>query len=413
MVLITQILLEQSLGVNGRGTVAAATAPLMLAAVFLTLGLPEALTFFVARGVVRLPTKLIVSLLALGLAGCVGTLTIFLLASPLSVGSGELSDLIRIASLALVPALVTAALRGVALGAQQWWLVTGERTLAAAVQLAAIFSLFELASLTPTTATLIISASTFVGSVVYLCNPQWWAALTGREQNFQECSDSLQAIASYAWRCWVGAMAGVLLLRLDQVVMVPLAGVEELGIYVVAANISAVALLFNSAVSQVTFAIESGDPSPTRVGLAARMTAIATGLVGIVLISTASWFVPRVFGREFGPAVPVAVILVVEICVAIPGSIAGVALNARGHPGLRSLSLGIAALVYLVAMVLLVPRLGAIGAAIAMAAGTVLPGLLNIYFLRRYCGFPLVEFCRIRGTDWAFMRRLVRGIGRG
>ncbi len=47
--LITQVLLAQRLGVSGRGTVAASTAPLMFAVAFLTLGLPEAVTYFVAR----------------------------------------------------------------------------------------------------------------------------------------------------------------------------------------------------------------------------------------------------------------------------------------------------------------------------------------------------------------------------
>jgi O-antigen/teichoic acid export membrane protein len=62
------VLLAKSLGVTGRGEVAAATAPLMFGVALLTLGLPETLTYFVARGGIgRLRRLFVVSLAALAL----------------------------------------------------------------------------------------------------------------------------------------------------------------------------------------------------------------------------------------------------------------------------------------------------------------------------------------------------------
>lgn len=403
--LVTQVLLAKSLGVSGRGEVAAATAPLMFAVALLTLGLPESLTYFVARGGGgRLRRQLGISLVALLVSGSIGTGLIVIFAQPLSAGSHYLAWLMAIASAALVPALLTGALRGVAYGAHDWWLVMAERTLGAVLQLVAVGGLFVIGSLTTITAVLTIAATTFAGAVVYLVTPRWWAALRGSNTS-PESSDSLPPVASYAWRVWVGSIAGIVLLRLDQVMMTPLAGVEELGIYVVAVNVSGVALLFNAAVSQVMFAVESGEPSATRVGRAARITTLVTALVGGVLAAASPWMVPILFGPEFSPAVPVLSVLVLTYALAIPGSVAGAALSARGRPGVRSLGMAISAAFYVVAMFVLVPTFGALGAALAMFVGTVLPGYLNIYLLHKYCGVPLSEFYRFRAFDLNVLRR--------
>jgi len=109
--------------------------------------------------------------------------------------------------------------------------------------------------------------------------------------------------------------------------------------------------------------------------------------------------VPILFGPEFSPAVPVLAVLVLSYSLAIPGSVAGAALSARGRPGVRSLGIAISAVFYVAAMFLLVPSWGALGAALAMFVGTVVPGYLNIYLLHRYGGVPLSEFYRFRASD--------------
>lgn len=413
VMLVTQVLLAKSLGVTGRGEVAAATAPLMFGVALLTLGVPETLTYFVARGGIgRLTRLFVVSLAALGLSGSIGIWLISILARPLSAENSELAGLMTIASIALVPALLTGALRGVAFGAQSWWLVTAERTLSAFLQLAIVGALFASAKLTPFTATLTIAATSFAGAVVYLAAPRWWAALRDSTNSSQSSGPHPRA-ASYAARVWVGSIAGIILLRLDQVMMTPLAGVEELGIYVVATNVSAVALLFNTAVSQVMFAVESGEQSAARVGHAARVTTLVTAAVGGCLAAAAPWLVPIVFGAEFLPAVPVIGVLVLSYALAIPGSVAGAALSARGRPGLRSVAMAIAAVFYVAAMVVLVPTWGALGAAFAMFFGTVLPGYLNIYLLHRHCGVPLSEFYRFRPLDFTAIRDAPKRLQQG
>lgn len=414
----TQVLLAQSLGVSSRGAVAAATAPLMLAVACLTLGLPEALTYLVARsgGGRRHRRQLGISLVALLLTGSIGTLVILNSARPLSGGSAQAADLMVVASFALVPGLFTGVLRGVALGMQSWWLVTGERTLSAAIQLITVGILVAFGSLTPMSATLAIASTTFIGAAVYLTSPQWWSALrrSSEPSMSQEsaASGSLSALASFAWPMWIGALAGTIAVKLDQVLIAPLAGVDELAIYVVALNVSNVALLFNAAVGQVLLAVEAGTPNNARIGSAARATVIVTTLVTAAIVAVSPWAIPILFGHEFARAVPVVAVLGIGYSLGIAGSVAGAALMARGRPGLRSVAILISNVFYITGMFALVPRFGALGAAFSMSAGSLVGGSTAIFLVNRYCDVPLSEFFRFRASDLNTFRVVFRWLKR-
>jgi O-antigen/teichoic acid export membrane protein len=398
--LVTQVLLAQSLGVNGRGTVAAATAPLMFAVAFLTLGLPEALTYLVAqRRGGRHIRQFVFSLAALLVAGLLGILCILLLARPLSVGNNELAHLMTIAVGALIPALWTGAMRGVAYGAQDWWLITAERSFSALLQLAVVGALFLTDSLTLLSSTLSIAAAPFVGAAVYLCSPRWWAILRGSASS-KAGSPVVALVISYASRVWLGSAAGIILMRLDQVIMTPLAGVQQLGIYVVGVAVTSGVLLFSSTVRDVIFALESGEQSTSRVGRAARISTLVTALVAAIIAAASPWLIPLLFGPEFSGAIPVVVVLSLAFSLAVPGSVAGAALSARGRPELRSLTLSIQMVLFVIAMLLLVPPFGAVGAAAAMLAGAVAPAHLNIHWLHKYFEVPVSEFYRFRKSDF-------------
>ena len=107
-------ILAQALGVDGRGAVAAATAPLALVVTVATFGIPEAVTWVVARspGLARNAAGRGLALLTL--AGLVAMAAVAVSAPWLSGGSTEVTQLILLAGLAIVPNLLVAVLRGVA-----------------------------------------------------------------------------------------------------------------------------------------------------------------------------------------------------------------------------------------------------------------------------------------------------------
>lgn len=394
--LLTAPILAQALGVVGRGELAAATAPLLLLSNAATLGLPTALTFYTSKRRPKEAQVLSLTLVFLGAAGIVSSFVVWLLREALSAGDPELADLIALAGIAIAPALVLAGLRGLALGMQRWTLVTIEKLLGSFIRLAAILVAWSGGYLDLFVATVILSATTFVGVLVYP------ALAFRRDRDSRPASGeaaSVRAMFSYGSRVWLGSLTGILLIRLSQVLMVPLSGPYELGLFSVATTIAEAALIFNAAISTVVFSQESRDSDPTRLASLTRMSTLVTSVVAVAIAAASVWAVPTFFGSGFADALPSLFILLVAVVLGNPGSVAGQGLNARHRPGLRSLSLAIALVANLAFTVVLVPTLGSLGAAIAQVIGNVVAGALNLYWLRSRFGLRPADFVFIRRSD--------------
>lgn len=401
--LISAPILAQSLGVSSRGEVAAATAPLLLAVNALTLGLPEAITYFTAsrkshpRGIITRGTLYLIIL------GLVGTLLLWLLAPVLAPEESQTRQAMSLAALALAPSLVLGGVRAYAAGLGHWSLISSERFLSAVLRLIAFLTLVALDSLTVLSASITIAASSFVGLAVYL-----WLLRKRPQVASNEFVPQEARLLSYGMRVWIGALTGILLSRLDQVLMIPLSTTYQIGLYAVAVSISEVTLIFNSAVRDVLFSAESVESNDARLTRASRVSTMLT-LVGAVCVGVSSiWLVPILFGHDFAESVVVIEILLLGVLLGNPGSVAGAGLSARGRPGLRSSALSIAFFINLAIVMLLVPGYGAVGAALATLAGNLTAGMLCILFMRIHFGFSISGFFGIRSGDLAGLPNLIR-----
>ncbi|MGD8168344.1 lipopolysaccharide biosynthesis protein [Herbiconiux sp. P16] len=398
-------ILAQSLGVAGRGEVATGTAPLMLAASAATLGLPEAITYFAAKQ--RLASQrrnMVVASMALSAIGIAVSILFFWIAPALSGGSEHTSALIRLSILMLVPSLLLVLLRGLAAGRNRWGLIAVERTFGSIFRLVAVIALAFTGHLDTVSATVTISASMWVGAAVYI-------ALIARSRDSLIAAENHPLeLLHYGSRLWLGSLAGILLARLDQLLVTPLSTVSELGLYVTAVSIAELVLVFNNAVRDVYFAEESRSPDTDRLTSAARVSTLAT-LVAAVSIGIGSyWLLPILFGEDFGAAYVPLLILLFGIVAGNPGSIAGAGLSGRGYPGLRSWSLVIAVVINVAAVVILTPALGAVGAAIATCFGNITACGFNLFWLRRKFDISPSSFIFIRRDDLVALRAVIVGI---
>src|SRR5262249_55064131 len=149
----------------------------------------------------------------------------------------------------------------------------------------------------------------------------------------------------------------------------------------------------------VIFSTEAESPDTRRLGQAARVSTLIALVLGFTLAAACPLAIPLLFGREFDGSVSVAWILIAAIVLSNPGTIAGAGLIAWGRPGLRSLALGIGAVINAVALVLLVPRFGALGAAAAILVGRVVAANITIVWLRTTFGVPMADFYRFQLSD--------------
>ena len=399
---ITAPVLAQSLGVFERGQVAAGTAPLLLAASAATLGLPEAVTFFVARsGHTRVNHLVAKSIVMIALMGCIATAIFFLLAPLLSGGDAEVKHLIYLSLSMLLPSLVLLVFRAVSAGRGRWGLIAIERSIGSVFRLVVVVFLAASGQLTIVSATLAISVSMWVGIVAYL-------GLVRRHNVNPYTVTRSTELLGYGTRVWFGALAGVLLSRIDQLLVTPLSSVTELGVYVVAVAIAELVLVFNNAVRDVYFAEESRAPDMLRIARAARVSTLVTLVLALVVGAMSLWGIPVLFGSDFSSAIIPTWILLVAIVLGNPGSLAGAGLSAYGRPHLRSWSLLIALIANVVAVVVLVPPFGAVGAALATAIGNVIAAGLNLVWVRRVSAdVTALQFIAIRREDLTSVLHLV------
>lgn len=402
--LATAPILASALGPSGRGELAAATTALVLAVSISTLGLPQALIYYSARKGHSHRQLALKITAGLGIAGLLATACLYMLSDTLSAGNQHLAKLISYAGLAISPALIMASLRGIASGVQAWTLVAGEKLLSSFLRLVAILVAYQFDLLTVESATFIIALTTFVGIIAYFPLPRLVQTYSPAIHLDPTWRDVMPLSATF----WIGVATGALLARVDQMLLFPLAGAEQLGIYAVAVSISEMALLFNYAVNAVINAREAHKPDLESLAMAARISSLITTCGCVALGTLSIWAVPLLFGKGFSEVVQVVWILLVGITLGNSGSVVGSGLNGRGRPGLRSASMSIALAVNIGALFLISPYWGAIGAAISTSLATITFALINFILFKRVYKVNIWNFVGVRRSDLAFLRQSVR-----
>jgi O-antigen/teichoic acid export membrane protein len=283
--------------------------------------------------------------------------------------------------------------------------VNREKYITAVLRLGGLAGLAYFGWLSPVTATLAMVLSPIMGGLAYL-------SLVRSPHSLRAEPVGPVQLLGYSSRVWLGSLSGILLTRVSQVIMTPLAGPYELGLYAVAVNIADIVLITNAAIRDVIFSSDARDRDNGRAYVAARISLLTSLVIATVLGSTVVAWLPVVFGIDFTPAIPATVVLILATVIGVPGSIGGAVLSARGKPELRSAALVVSVVVNIGLLVILVPRLGAVGASLAILAGNFVAANLNLLFLRRHFGMKISSFYTIRMGDIKIVLRVAKSLFR-
>jgi len=384
--LLSAPVLAQAVGVDGRGAVAAVSAPILLAAVIAGFGLPDAMTYFVARspGVMRRIRRRVI---VLAMATATATATVVALGAPVLLADPPSRELLAVlAASTIVPSAVIGVLRAHAAGLGRWGAISIERTAGPLLRLIAFLALSATHRLDVTTASIVMVAAPLVAGLIYLRDVRLPVPTA------VSSAPAHRTLLDYGARAWFGTLAGAVVMRLDQVLMVPLSSSEQLGLYAVAVTISELPLVATSAVREVLLTSDARSEDDHALARAARLAAMASASAAAALCAGAPWWLPRLFGQDFAAAVPPMVILAAAVVIGVPGSIAGAALSARGLPHLRSISLLIAAVIGTTLVVVVVPTWGAVGGAAATFVCNVVGGWANVAHLVRRSSLTWADF---------------------
>jgi len=387
--LITAPILAHGLGVEGRGLAAAAVAPNSLIVSVATFGLPEALTYFLARHPQLTRRGLVWS----GVTGFVLGLVCLLIAVAsldfLSAGDARLGQLILIGTVLAVPQLLVNLLRGAASGRQMWRAVAIERLLNSALRIVVLAVLYAAGQLTVLNAVYVLTIAPILAAVAYV---MLLRRPPGGPENLLFEGKVLPALLTLGSRIWIGAVASMLLARIGQILFVPLSNVAELGLYTVAITVSDVPLVVALGIRDALYGVSSRRADAGQLATTARVTTLVGAAGCLVIGATLPLWIDLAFGSGFRAALWPSWILLLCAVVNIPGFLAAAGLGAWGRPGTRSVGLLLTLAVNLPLFILLVPTTGAVGGALAGLASSTVSTVFMVVAASRVIGIPAHAF---------------------
>jgi O-antigen/teichoic acid export membrane protein len=396
--LATGVLAARLLGPEGRGEFAAIQNWPMVLAALASLGLPDALVYFVARSQAR-AGRLVGSAVALALLSSIPFVVLGYLVLP-GVLLAQTPATIEAARWCLVLIPLSAfgigvqALRGL-LDIVAWNLLRIVPGLAWLVMLVGAYTMGVSDSRTLTIFLIVASALTLVPILLVLR-----ARISGP---YTPDPGLWRPMVKFGLPSAVNTLPNLINLRLDQLLMAMFLPPEALGLYVVAVAWSMIPGLAVSALGTVLFPhLASVPPSVARDHMLAQILRFAvTGCVGVTAVSllAAPLMVPALFGAGFRGAIPAALILVPAAGVLALNGVMADSLRGLGDnlTPLKSEIKGMVATIVLLAVLL--PTLQIVGAAIASLIGYSVTFSVLLRRLRNKTGLRARDLLQPRRGD--------------
>lgn len=391
--LATGPILARALGPDARGYLSAILAAITLVPYLLTMGLSDAASYLVAARKQH-PTAVTIALGSAGaLAGAVGAVGIFFLAPVLMAGYEPGVVLLQLLALTLVPEIAFSAITGARTGEGRYDLLIAERWIAGLGRLAILVALLVTGTLTIATAAWATVGILLVAQLALL------VGLSRPRVGLRKLRDLVRAGYSYGLRAWGGELSATLVARIDQVVLLPLAGAAQLGYYAIAVSLAEIPKMLVGDLRGLLLSEVSARRDPHTAAAACR-TAVLAVLVPIGgLMAVTPVLLPLLFGEDFTPSVPMAEVLLIAALPASANLALAASVSALGRPGLQSLASVVSLVAVLVGIFVLVPRAGALGAAWAVLVAQLIGTAVLCAIFRSTTGLPVHRLIIPRPSD--------------
>ena len=167
---------------------------------------------------------------------------------------------------------------------------------------------------------------------------------------------------------WVAGIGYIVRDNIDRALLLFLLGAAPLGLYVVALTAAGVHLTFSKSFNFVIFARSAALSNEEAMKDAARffrVTLMINLMFGLALAVMLPWLIPLLFGSAFAASIAPAILLVVSQSLLAQGSLLEESLRAQRKPLLGVMGMAVTIAVFAVAGIVLAPRGGVTGVAIA------------------------------------------------
>ncbi len=223
-------------------------------------------------------------------------------------------------------------------------------------------------------------AATAIGWVVGLTATKSWPGAGFSREVFT-------MVRSYSLRAWVGNLSFFVSLRIDQLLLVAVVPLEELGVYAIAAAISTLSSPIARGVAQTVIPFvrqaTTDDERIWRIKSAFRQVG-AVSLLSVAAIAATAWFIiPFVLGDDAAAAVPLLLILLPGAWATDITQVLNTGLSQFDKPQEASKGQVAAAIATAVGLALLIRPYGVTGAAITTSISYWVGALVSYYYWRR------------------------------
>lgn len=396
--IVNGILLARLLGPAGKGDYYILVILPATAVVLLQFGLPYAFNFYSARGQTRgmIAESLV---LTTGLSAiALVALLVLLPALQEAFLHGVRSELVLFAFLALPLALHATFTAAIVMGRQavRWYAaIKVANPLVSTVLLIAI-----LGGLGPS-----VTGAIAVYFIVAVVNSLGYLVAAARVSRAvpQPGVAPFGQLVRYGLRNYPDSVAGFFSNRLDVFLIAFLIAdpSEPLGYYSMAVGLAEMVYLLERAVSHIFFPHVAGstrEDANGQVALVTRVTILGAGTFALLLIPAAAVMIWTVL-PAFGPSIPPLLVLLPGVVAMAAANVVGGYVAGIGRPGINSTVTVIAFAVNTAANLLLIPRFGILGAALASLISYSLSALLLTVIAARLSGTHVAEFWIPRLSD--------------
>jgi O-antigen/teichoic acid export membrane protein len=223
----------------------------------------------------------------------------------------------------------------------------------------------------------------------------------------------MRDIFQYGLRGHIGNLTPIDSMQLDLLAVVVLLGAHDAGLYSVAASAALIVRGQATALGMVTLpTVAAARTKMERVVAAERLFRLGLALtVGLAaaIVASAPWTVGIVYGPEFGEAVPLVQVLGAGIVAASLRQVLGDGLRGLGQPLQGTIAELASLLAASVGLVLLVPAIGAMGAALAVSFAYAV-ALVVLIILAARAGIRPLELVHFRMADVRDVRDVLRAL---
>lgn len=364
--MVTGLLAARLLGPQGRGELAAVQSWVLLLGALATLGMAEAVVYFVGRT----PSKagrFIITAQALNILPGIAFILIGWLLMPLLLRAQapEIIDAARLFLVMMVPIFLTFQWYEVLRSVNAWRAWSIVRILPNLVWIIILVVAFRFPALASPVVLILIFPIIFLFQVI----PSVIIVIRSASRPFGFDSTLALPLAKFGVPTMLTVLPSALNLNLDQLLMAMFLSPTVLGLYVASVAWASAPAPAINAFGQVLFPRLSAIHSfPEQITLLTRVltfTAVAVIVLYTLLFLLTPVVFPFLFGTAYAPAVPAALVLVIANSFRAINLAQSNALYGLGRPRSALIAQIVGVGVTVVGLLLLLPRLGIMGAAIA------------------------------------------------